>query len=115
MKKKLRIAKSLYMIQWYMLLILLRLRTRTIVNALIAARQQSNGNSGAWMSQICGQWMDVFIRTLSPNQRLPVQDHGSKIPAKYFVRVHSQRAPCYHNVRMCECAALPPWVQLCYL
>ena len=31
------------------------------------------------MSQICGEWRDAFIRTLSPIQKVPVQDQGSKI------------------------------------
>ena len=63
-------------------LILLRLRTRITVHALTAAGQKSNGNSGAWISQICGELRDVFIRTLSPIQR--VQDQGSKIPCVKF-------------------------------
>ena len=36
------------------------------------------------MSQICGEWKDVFIRTLSTVQRVPVQDQGSKIPCVKF-------------------------------
>ena len=60
-------------------LILLRLRTRITIHAQTAARQQSNGNSEARMSGKCGEWRDVFIRTLSPVQRVPVQDQGSKI------------------------------------
>ena len=65
-------------------LILLRLHTRITVHAKTAAQQQSNGNSGAWMSQICGEWKDVFIRTLSPIQWVPVQDQGSKIQCVKF-------------------------------
>ena len=61
-------------------LILLRLHTRITVHAQTAAGQQSNGTSGAWMSQICGEWRNVFIKTLSLSQRVLVQDQGSKIP-----------------------------------
>ena len=60
-------------------LIILQLRTRTTVHALTAAWHQSNENSGAWMSHMCGEWRDVFIRTLSQIQRIPVKDQGSKI------------------------------------
>ena len=63
----------------YSPLILLQLRTRITVHALTAARQQSTGNSGGWMSQIYEEWRDLFIRTLSLIQRVPVQDQGSKI------------------------------------
>ena len=36
------------------------------------------------MSQICGELRDVFIRTLSPIQKVPVQDQASKIPRVKF-------------------------------
>ena len=65
-------------------LILLWLRTRINIPAETAARQQSNRNSVAWMSQMCGEWRDVFKRTLTLIQRVPVQYHGSKIPCVKF-------------------------------
>ena len=66
------------------LLIPLQLLTRIIVHAQTAARQQSNENSGAWQSQKCGEWRDVFIRTLFRIQRVPMQDKGSKIRCVKF-------------------------------
>ena len=65
-------------------LILLPLRSRITIHALTAARQQSYGNSQDCLSQICGEWRDVFKRTLSPIQGVPVQNQRSKIPFVKF-------------------------------
>ena len=52
-------------------LILLRLRTRITVHALTAAWQQTNRNSGAWMSQICGEWRDLLYKDFIPDRNGP--------------------------------------------
>ena len=58
---------------------LLQLRTRIIVHAQTADQQQSNGSYEARMSGKCGEWRDLFIKTLSPIHWVSVQDKGSKI------------------------------------